>query len=171
MVPPVGGTKNQRFRSLYGVSRVYDSLGVEGVVARFPVETDGDHVVDPRLDNASYTEGPNIVRKETVVVEFYQIPGGVIQSAKGIELAERVDPQVGRSGGVGQVDFEDVTVVARINTSVYRGTQLHRCGSVIVVSVVVYDGLSPSSTGTEDKEEAIDTVRMSVLKADTIEDA
>ena len=73
-------------------------------------------------------------------------PVAVVQAAIGIELAERVYPEVCWSRGFGQVNFEDITIVAGINTSVYGGAQFHKRGSVKVVPVVVFNGLSPGSS-------------------------
>ena len=148
----VRGTKVQRFRRFDGAPRVNNCLCIEGVVSRFTAKAHGDYIVDSRLDHAPYAEAPYAVGKETVVAEFYQIPGAVVQTAKGIELAERVYPQVGRSRGVGQVDFEDVAVVTGVDARVDGCAQLHKRGSVIIVAVVVFDGLPPGATRIEDEK-------------------
>ena len=97
------------------VSRVGHGLGMDGVCTGRPgqIAADAD-VVRSRFDLLTDAKAARRVDEGAVVVIGDGVATRVQQLADRIEIAGRVNPEVGRAG---QFDLEDVLVVGRVDAS------------------------------------------------------
>ena len=117
-----------------GAAGVRHRLDAQDVVPWFGIVADDNHIIDARGNIAPQTKAALAARTETVVIEREQSRVAVIQPANSIVGPNRVCSDI---GGGGQVQLEDIHVVAGFDKPGYRGSQRHGRGRGEGVAVVV----------------------------------